>query len=372
MRLHPLISERPVIVYIDFKSPYAYLAVEPTRELEQELGITFDWRPFVLDIPSYLGSASLDDSGRVAEQERSAEQWAGVKYAYYDCRRYANLSRKTIRGTVKIWDTNLVSTAMLWARQKGADVVQRFIDLVYQPFWKRELEIDDQKVIERVLAEAGADDCGFLEWAQDEGFQINRRFQEEAFEAGIYGVPTYIVEEEKYFGREHLERVRWHLNGKPEPAPDIANPLPVNSQIEPIRPQKVTVGVDDTLDSLLALSKIKALSESHGIPVDWIRVMPRPSEELPALDDKSRAARHKHLRADTLAQNLRRYSPLGQAGDMTEIASAVSQELKRLNIHLEDNGPDDIRQPPMPGIVIKLDEEIFIGRQHLPLISKLL
>jgi 2-hydroxychromene-2-carboxylate isomerase len=39
-------------VYIDFKSPYAYLAIEPTRRLAKELQIEVDWYPFVLDIPS--------------------------------------------------------------------------------------------------------------------------------------------------------------------------------------------------------------------------------------------------------------------------------------------------------------------------------
>ena len=55
-------------VYIDFKSPFAYLAVEPTRSLAAELGITVDWLPFVVDIPSYLGSARLDKEGKVVEQ----------------------------------------------------------------------------------------------------------------------------------------------------------------------------------------------------------------------------------------------------------------------------------------------------------------
>jgi len=105
MKIQPLVSDRPAIVYLDFKSPYAYLAVEPTRELERELSITFDWRPFVLDIPSYLGSARLNKVGEVVDQKRSAEQRSGVKYAYYDCRRYARLRDMTIRGTVKIWGT---------------------------------------------------------------------------------------------------------------------------------------------------------------------------------------------------------------------------------------------------------------------------
>ena len=102
MALEALQSSSPLIVYFDFKSPYAYLAVEPTRALERELGVTFDWRPFVLDIPSYLGSAKLDKAGKEAQQNRTAGQWSGVKYAYYDCRRYANLDSRIVRGTKKI------------------------------------------------------------------------------------------------------------------------------------------------------------------------------------------------------------------------------------------------------------------------------
>ena len=42
-------SNAPLIVHIDFKSPYAFLAIEPTRRMLAELGLQADWRPFVLD-----------------------------------------------------------------------------------------------------------------------------------------------------------------------------------------------------------------------------------------------------------------------------------------------------------------------------------
>ena len=100
--IQPLKSDVPLIIYIDLKSPYAYLSIDPTRNMLKELGVVADWRPFVLDIPSYLGSAKLGKGGKkVAKQSRTEEQWSDVKYAYFDCRRYANLSDKTIRGTVK-------------------------------------------------------------------------------------------------------------------------------------------------------------------------------------------------------------------------------------------------------------------------------
>ncbi|MFT7547661.1 MAG: 2-hydroxychromene-2-carboxylate isomerase, partial [Candidatus Azotimanducaceae bacterium] len=173
MILEPLVSDCPAIVYIDFKSPYAYLAVEPTRELERELGVQFDWRPFVLDIPSYLGSARLDKTGKVVKQNRSNEQWSGVKYAYYDCRRYASQYEQTIRGTEKIWDTNLVATAMLWVKKYDHELQQQFIDLVYPPFWKRELDIENTTVIQHLLDQIGANGAAFSEWVSAEGEAIN-------------------------------------------------------------------------------------------------------------------------------------------------------------------------------------------------------
>ena len=64
----PIASSAPLIVYIDYKSPYAYLAVAPTCAMADELGIEIDWRPFTLDIPSYLGSARLNTKSMLPMQ----------------------------------------------------------------------------------------------------------------------------------------------------------------------------------------------------------------------------------------------------------------------------------------------------------------
>ena len=58
-------------IYIDVKSPYAFVALRPTLALEKELGLFFDWKPLTLDIPSYLGSARKNDSGKLIENNRS-------------------------------------------------------------------------------------------------------------------------------------------------------------------------------------------------------------------------------------------------------------------------------------------------------------
>ncbi len=218
----PLRSDHPLILYIDFKSPYAYLAKDPAYALEEDLGIEIDWRPLTLDIPSYLGSARLDAQGKVAESNRTPQQWSGVKYAYRDARRYASLRGLTIRGTTKIWDSSLAGIGMQWAKQQGREILRGYIDRVYDRFWKRELDIEDPAVIEGVLREAGADLNGFSAYHTGAGRTDNDRIQAQIFEAGVFGVPSFIVDGELFFGREHLPRIRWLLTGRRGPAPDIA------------------------------------------------------------------------------------------------------------------------------------------------------
>lgn len=210
-------------VYIDFKSPYAFIAKDPTCALEDEFGIDIDWYPLTLNIGSYLGTAKTDDSGKVVENDRSERQWAAVKYAYMDARRYARLQGLTLLGTQKIWDSSLAAIGLLFAKRQGHPILKAYINDVYPRFWKRELDIEDVAVIETCLERAGANIDGFRSFLDGDGRMEHDRLQETILDLGYFGVPTYVIDDEMYFGREHLPRVRWHLAGKPGPLPDIAN-----------------------------------------------------------------------------------------------------------------------------------------------------
>src|SRR6266511_2341995 len=105
-------KQRVVTVYVDYKSPYAYLAKDLAYELERDSRVRLDWLPYVLDIPSFLGSAKVDDSGRVIEENRNAHQWRRVKYSYMDCRREARKRGLVIRGPQKIWNSTLAAAGL--------------------------------------------------------------------------------------------------------------------------------------------------------------------------------------------------------------------------------------------------------------------
>jgi 2-hydroxychromene-2-carboxylate isomerase len=198
---------RRVTVYTDYKSPYAYLAKDLAYQLERDLPVRLEWLPYVLDIPSFLGSARIDADGTVLEESRNAHQWRRVRYSYMDCRRQARKRGLVIRGPQKIWDSALAAAGMLYAQRAGDAVFRRYHDAMFERFWRRELDIEDVAVIAAVLTEAGADGAAFAVQAQagrDEVAAISRA----AEAVGVFGVPSFIVDDELFWGSEHLPDIR--------------------------------------------------------------------------------------------------------------------------------------------------------------------
>jgi 2-hydroxychromene-2-carboxylate isomerase len=196
-----------IIVYTDYKSPYAYLAKDLAYGLERDFPVRLDWRPYILDIPSYLGTARVDAAGNVIEQARNDHQWRRVRYSYMDCRRQAKKRGLIIRGTQKIWDSALAAAGMLFAQRAGDDVFRRYHDLVFERFWRRDMDIENVDVISLVLSEVGAEGSRFLlgvDALRDEVAAISRAAEAE----GVFGVPTFCLEGEMFWGSEHLPDIR--------------------------------------------------------------------------------------------------------------------------------------------------------------------
>ena len=196
-----------ITVYTDYKSPYAYLAKDPTYDLARDLDIHLDWRPYILDIPSYLGSARVDASGNVLEEQRNAHQWRRVRYSYMDCRRQARKQGLTIRGTQKIWDSTLAAAGMLFAQRAGDAVFRRYHDTVFERFWQRALDIESTEAIATALSEAGANAADFPNQAEALGTEV-AAIGRAAEAEGVFGVPTFVLNGEIYWGREHLRDIR--------------------------------------------------------------------------------------------------------------------------------------------------------------------
>ena len=195
--------------YFDYKSPYAYLAQAETFQLEDEFDVTVDFLPLTLDIPKFLGSAEVDDTGKVRTEERNAHQWRRVKYSYMDCRREATRRGLTIRGPRHIFDSSLSHIGMLYAKQQGD--FRSYHQLVYERFWKRELAIEDPQVLRQALEEVGIDTQGFLDYLNGDGRRELERVQTEAERWACLASRAMWSTARLFWGAERLVRVRERL-----------------------------------------------------------------------------------------------------------------------------------------------------------------
>jgi 2-hydroxychromene-2-carboxylate isomerase len=188
-----------VSFYVDFKSPYAYLAIAPTRLLERDFDVRLDWMPLTLHIPNYLD----------AVDERSAHNWRKVRYAYMDARRLANRVGLTIRGPQNIFDTRLASIALMFA--KGKPGFDRFVDLGFERFFKRDLDVENEQVITALLQEAGIDAAGFGAYLRGSGGRQHDAERVRTEETGVFGVPSLVIRGEIFWGGDRIDLVRERL-----------------------------------------------------------------------------------------------------------------------------------------------------------------
>jgi 2-hydroxychromene-2-carboxylate isomerase len=196
----------PVVVhYFDYKSPYAYLAQAATDQLEREFGIHVTRLPYTLDIPSFLGRAEVDAQGRTVLDQRNDHQWRRVRYAYMDCRREATRRGLTLRGPRKVFDSAIAHIGFLYACEVG--VWRAYHDAVFSAFWRRELDIENPLAIAEVLAGAGAAPADFLDWLAGEGRSRYAQLHAQAESAGVFGVPSWQVDGELFWGPERLDRI---------------------------------------------------------------------------------------------------------------------------------------------------------------------
>ena len=201
-------AEKPLTVFIDFKSPYAYLAEAAAHEIEVDSGLVVERMPYTLQIDKYLGEARLDESGQDQIGTRNDHQWRRVRYSYMDCRREANRLGLTVRGPRKIFDSRPAHVAFLYAVAENNEQARVLHATIFERFWRRELDLEDSTALAGVLTECGIDPAGFEQFLNGEGMQQLDAIQLAAEDAGVFGVPSWLVDDELFWGAERFTRVR--------------------------------------------------------------------------------------------------------------------------------------------------------------------
>ena len=190
---------KPIKLYFDYKSPFAYLAKDEAYQLEEDYQVQIEWLPHVVNIPEVYGDL----------QTRDQQQWRKIRYSYMDARRWANKRGLVVRGPQKIFDSSIAAIGMLYVCKQGK--FRAYHDRVYERFWKRELDIENKQAIAAVLAEIGADPGEFFSYLEREGRAELAAIQQRADADEIFGVPIFIVEGEMFWGHDRIPLLKEKL-----------------------------------------------------------------------------------------------------------------------------------------------------------------
>jgi 2-hydroxychromene-2-carboxylate isomerase len=181
--------------YYDYKSPFAYLALEPALALETSHRVKLRPIPAEIDIPTVFGGV----------EDRTERSWNKVRYLYLDARRFANERGLTLLGPQKVFDSRLSLLGGLYAETQG--LFAPYSKRVFEGFFQRRLDLENVEALERAMEEVGCDPAGFRDYAEGAGPEALARATEERNADRVFGVPTLLVRGEPFWGYDRLNWV---------------------------------------------------------------------------------------------------------------------------------------------------------------------
>lgn len=192
-------------LWLDCRSPYAYLAVKAIDALERDFDVTIEPRPYALDIKGIAGVAQADPAAAARGLRR-------IKYLYMDVRRFAAPLGLTILGPKKVFDGALAHIALLHAMDRGK--ARAFLDAIYPRFFERRIDIENSAEIEAMLGEIDLDAAGYTVLRDGNGRARLAALDAEAETAGVFAVPTFVLEGELFWGQDRIDLLRATLAKK--------------------------------------------------------------------------------------------------------------------------------------------------------------
>lgn len=196
---------KEVTFFFDFGSPNAYLAHRVIPGIEARTAANFRYVPVLLG-----GLFKLTNNS--APMVAFAEIPAKTAYIRREMARFVK------RHGISAFQMNPhfpVNTLMLMRGAVAAEragVAEAYIEAMMRGMWEQGLKLDDPAVLGEAIAAAGLPARELFELAQDQGVKDKLAANTQAAaDQGTFGIPTFLIGEELYFGKDSLPEVEADL-----------------------------------------------------------------------------------------------------------------------------------------------------------------
>lgn len=204
-------SLRSVAFYLDFVSPYTWLALTQAEAFGERHGVRWELRPVVY-------AALLDAHGLVGPVETPAKR----RYTIHDVARSARRLGLRLVGPPEhpFRSIEALRTLVLFRDEPHA---LRLAVALADACWSGGRALTEPDVLSDVVSRVGLDAAGLGERIASEPIKVAlRRSTEEAVAQGVFGVPTFALDGELFWGHDRMEHLAGRLTGEPSPLMDAA------------------------------------------------------------------------------------------------------------------------------------------------------
>jgi len=185
---------KPLEFYFDFISPYSFLAHKQIRKIENKEGIKIIYKPVLLG-----GLHNLHGI------KAPAFIPAKAKHMVRDCKLIAekNNIRFKFNSYFPIRSLNLMRGVLV---AEEDNVKKYYIDNIFNTIWQDGLNMNDAIVIQKILQNLNINPKTFsLRTTSSLIKDLLRKKTNDAYEKGVFGAPTFVVNNKIFWGQDRIE-----------------------------------------------------------------------------------------------------------------------------------------------------------------------
>ncbi len=185
--------------YFDFLSPYSYLAWTWVRRQNYKFNL----------IPVPLGSLI-----RHYETKGPAEILPKRNYLFKNCLRYSALNGITFNPP-KTLPFNSLYALRMSLKEVCEENQFKIIDIIFRLGWEKGADLGDEGLIVKELTNHNLNGMELLEKVSTpQARRILKDNINTALSKGVFGVPTFLVDGELFWGNDSIEHLELFLKGK--------------------------------------------------------------------------------------------------------------------------------------------------------------
>ena len=191
----------------DFASPNVYLAYRGLPSILERAGAQ------LVITPCLLGGIF-----KATGNQAPAVAYAGVRgkldYEMLEIRRFIvkqGLDKFHFNPNFPV-NTLMLMRGLIAAREAGVEA--GYLEMGLQGLWEEGLKLDDPEVLARRIDSGGLDSASLVAAAQTDRFKLKLADNTAAAVArGVFGVPTFFVGADMFFGKDRLAQVEEAVQG---------------------------------------------------------------------------------------------------------------------------------------------------------------